>query len=324
MALLKYTVGLTQDDRLDNGGYEKKIVINLPSGLTIQRRKLHRSCLTYKINGGYVYDTNQDVRVKFGVAPDNWAVKASIRRARNHWLKMHKELLTNNPALKPKWHDFKMALLQDQMNENATTYNVPEDIYDDNLPHNESGITWSVFTSEDSAKAPTISGQNNLTISDKDEFTAHLLGNHVGSNFGGTLEQYTSVGVLQSWIDSRPDLDPIQTISSGEQSTISNDPLNMLFNDGEADNEILSNFTDAEGHTDGGGSQEGDAYPMYHLVNPPNQPQEVSAASTTSGMPISYFTGFNAMLGQVLLFIKADAPGLIDVLFDVNPRGETI
>ena len=104
MALLKYTV------QAEKGWND--IVINLPTGLTIQERKMHRSCLTYRVNGGYVFDTNQQARVKFGTAPDNWAVKSSIRRARNHWLTMHKEMFTNNPGLKPKWHDFKMALHQ--------------------------------------------------------------------------------------------------------------------------------------------------------------------------------------------------------------------
>ena len=319
MTLLKYTVTVGESDSA-GPGYMKMVVINLPSGLTIQERKMHRSCLTYRVNGGYVYDTNQNARIKFGVAPDNWAVKASIKRARNHWLKMHKDILANNPTLKPKWHDFKMALLQGQMNGSATTYNVPEDIFDQDLPHNDQGITWSRFTSEDSARSPQISGQTGLTISDKDEFTTHLIGDHIGTNFGTPTAQFTSVGALQSWVSSRPDLNPISTISDGELDSIQSDPLNMLFNDGDADNEIIENFSNAEG----GDDQEGDTYPMYHLVNPPNKPQEVAAATTTTSSPISYFTGFSAMLGQVFLLIKTDSTGAIDILFDVDPRGSSI
>lgn len=317
MTLLKYTVSI--------GSGWNNIVINLPAGLTIQERKLHRSCLDYRINGGYVFDTNDNVRVKFGTAPDNWAVRAAIKRARNHWLKMHKELFSNNPALKPKWHDFKMALTSTQ-HSSATTYNVPEDLFDANLPHETAGITWSVFTSEDSARSPQISGQNNLTISDKDEFTSHLLGNHIGSNLGTPTEQYTSVGALQSWIDSRPDLSPVTTVSDSELDTIQNDPLNMLFNNGDADNEIIENFHNS---VEGDGDQDGDAYPMYDLRNPPNQIMEVAAARTTSAAPISYFTGFNALLGQVFLRIKSDSLsgedlGTVDIIFDVNPKGATI
>ena len=324
MTLLKYTVTVVDDDQVGSNDYQKLVVINLPSGLTIQNRKMHRSCLTYRVNGGYVYDTNQNARIKFGVAPDTWPVKSAIRRARNMWLKMHKELLQNNPTLKPKWHDFKMALSQLQLNGDATTYNVPEDIFDANIPSNSQGITWSVFTSEDSARAPTISGQTNITVSDKDEFTAHLLGDHIGTNLGTAQEQFTSIGALTSWINSRPDIDPIVTISSNEQSTISNDPLNMLLNDGDADNELLTNFTDAYGHVENVNDQEGDSFPMYHLRNPMTTPQEVAAANTTSNAPISYFTGFNAMLGQVLLYIKTSGTGAIDILFDVDPQGATI
>ena len=316
MALLKYTVNFDGDTR---------VVVNLPSGLTIQERKMHRSCLEYRINGGYIYDTNNNVKLKIGTLPDNWAVRSSIRRARNHWLKMNKELLQNNPSLKPKWYDFKIAMLKEQhlarQNGGFTTYNVPEDIYDGNLPHTEAGITWSVFTSEDSARAPQISGQSNLTISDKDEFVMHVLGSHAGSNLGTATEQFDMVGALESWINSRPDLEPITTISDSELDGMQNDPLNMLFNDGEADNELIENFSNAE---EGDGDQEGDNYPMYHLKNPPNQPQEVAAAFTTSVSPVSYFTGFNAMLGQVLLDIKATGSGSMDIIFDVDPRGQTI
>lgn len=311
---LKYTVSV------DTAGTHA-FVINLPAGLTIQNRKLHRSCMEYTVNGGYVYDSNQNAQVKFGTAPDNWAVRAAIKRARNHWLKMHKELLDNNEAIKPKWHDFKMKLLDGQNNSRMLpTYNVPEDIDDINLPHEEKGITWSVFTTEDSARIQ-MSGQNSLESSDKDEFTAHLLGGHIGGNNSNGIYQYESIGALESWINSRPDLEPVSTISDIESDRMQQDPLNMLFNDGGADNEIIENFHNA---VEGDGNQDGDIYPMYSLDSPPNAIQEVAAAFTTGQTPVGYFTGFKAMLGQVYLKIKTTGPGDIDILFDVNPRGESI
>ena len=278
--------------------------------------------MEYTVNGGYVYDSNQNAQVKFGTAPDNWAVRQSIRRARNSWLKMHKDLLDTNGALKPKWHDFKMKLIDVQNGKNPTlpTYNVPEDIDDANLPYEEKGITWSVFTSEDSARIQ-ISGQNSLESSDKDEFTSHLLGDHIGGNNANGVFQYESIGALESWINSRPDLEPVSTISDIESDRMQQDPLNMLFNDGGADNEIIENFHNAE---EGDGDQDGDIYPMYHLDSPPNQVQEVAAAFTTGQTPVGYFTGFKAMLGQVYVKIKTTAGGKIDILFDVDPRGQSI
>lgn len=308
MTKLKYTVDV--DDGINY------VVINLPMGLTINNRRLHRACLNYTVNGGYVYDSNNSVRCKFGVAADNWAIRSSIKRARNHWLKMHKELFTNNPALKPKWHDFKMYLSEWQIHreqaKSAVTYNVPEDIYDDDLPHEDKGITWSQFVTEDGAAA---SGSTN---SDKDEFTAHLLGDHITDGGGG----YTSIGVLKSWYRSRPDLDPpAETMSDAESDLVQNDPLNLLFNDGDADNEIIENFDNAE---DGDGDQEGDRYPPYHLTYPPQTIVEVAAANTTSSNTVSYFTGFKSLLGQVMIKIVSEGAGSVDLMFDVDPRGATI
>ena len=308
------------------------VVVNLPVALTIQERKLHRSCLEYSINGGYAFDTNNSAVIKFGAAPSTWPVRAALKRGRNLWLEMHRELFKNNPGLKPKWHDYKPALCQGQMNDLAETYNVPEDIHDNNLPYNEQGITWSVYTTED--------GQGNIgttdgsATTDKDEYTAHLLGDHTGSNFGGAAQQYTSVGLLESWMNSRPDLDPINTISATEDDRIQNDPLQLLFNDGDADNEIIDNFTNA---VSGDADQEGDRYPSYHLTRPFGAPelsgnnpagafniQEVAVARCTTSSPVSYFTGFKAMLGQVYLRIKMNGDGDVDILFDVNPRGASI
>ena len=305
------------------------VVVNLPVALTIQERKLHRACLDYTINGGYAFDTNNAAIIKFGGAPRSWPVVAALKRGRNLWLEMHREMFKNNPSLKPKWHDYKPMLTQGQANSYVSTFNVPEDIFDDNIPFGEEGITWSVFTSED--------GQGHsasLAVTDKDEYTSHLLGAHTGSNFGQPMQQYDSVGLLESWINSRPDLDPINTVSSTEEDRISNDPLQLLFNDGDADNEIMENFSNA---VDGDGDQEGDRYPSYHLLRPFGAPelegnngsgkyniQEFAVARCTSTAPVSYFTGFKAMLGQVYLRIKMSSPGDVDIMFDVNPRGASI
>ena len=323
MTQVKFTVDVTQ-------GWND-IVVNLPVALTIQERKMHRACLDYTINGGYVFDTNQNVKVKLGGAPRAWPVVAALKRGRNLWLEMHRQLFKNNPSLKPKWHDYKPMLTQGQVNGTVSTYNVPEDIFDDDIPHGLEGITWSVFTSEDGEGSST-----GNAITDKDEYTSHLLGVHTGSNFGASNQQYDSFGLLESWINSRPDLDPINTISSTEDDRIQNDPLQLLFNDGDADNEIIDNFTNADS---GDGDQEGDRYPAYHTLRPFGAPekqnsnpggeyniQEFAAASTTSSSPVSYFTGFKAMLGQVYLRIYSGAAGsgTVDIMFDVDSRGASI
>lgn len=305
MTLLKYTINHSGD------GWQN-YVIDLPTGLTIQERKLHRSCLEYKINGGYIFDTNQDCKVKLATIPENWAVRASIRRGRNAWLKMHKQLIQENPSLKPKWHDYKIKMLTDQQqywqtrNGVPTYYRVPEDVFDANLPHEDSGLNWSLYIG------------SNTTDENSDEFNAHVLGPTMNN---GGLANITSVGLLQSWIESRPDLDPVTSISGAESDAMTLDPIMMLENDGDSFDEVVDNFDNA---ISGNGEQEGDIFPPYHLQTPPSEPQEKAAGFTTVSAPISYFTGFNAMLGQVFLRINSARSGDIDLIFDVDPRGRTI
>jgi len=312
---LKYTFDV------DSGGWNN-IIIDLPTGLTIQNRKLHRSCMEYTINGGYVFDSNQNAQVKLGVLPNTFPVRAAIRRGRNAWLEMHKELLTENPQLKPKWHDYKIKMITPgaaywltKEGNQPTIYRVPEDIWDTDLPHNVAGLTWSTYVTADRTVMP---GQSGGYDDDADEFNAHVL----GPNLSNTVGNLTSVGLLQSWIDSRPDLDPIsERFDSTELDEFQDDPIAMLFNSGDTHDEIIEQFTNAVANN---AAEEGDAFPPYHLQTPADEVLEVASASTTQTMPISYFTGFKAMLGQVFLRVKTTQRGSIDIIFDVNPRGESI
>jgi len=327
MTKLKFTI-----DNLSTGWNE--VVINLPTALTIKERRLHRACLDYEIRGGYLYDTNNNAKVKFATAPDNWAVRAALKRGRNMWLEMHREIFKSNPQLKPKWHDFKPALSVRQhfptqpagLALGYETHQVPNDVFDINAPRNEQGITWSVFTTEDGRPSNLISNQPVVDVN-KDEWTSHLIGHHLTQGTE-TQQKYTSVGLLESWINSRPDMDPINTISDMELDRITADPLTMLFNDGDADNEIIENFNNA---VQGDGDQEGDAFPSYHLTSPVGGSidgavfyEEQAAACTTAQSPISYFTGFNALLGQILLRINMSDSGSVDIVFDVDPKGASI
>ncbi len=317
---LKYTI-----DVAGNGSWEN-VVINLPVGLTIQERKLHRSCLNYQINGGYVYDTNNNAQIKLGVAPDTWPVRSAIRRARDNWLLMHKELFSNSPMLKPKWHDFKMMLRSQQYTRDTDTYNVPEDLFDNNISYNEQGITWSLFTTENGLGQRAIEYGStdalNVAGTDKDEFHCHLLGPHISTGGGSTL-QYQSIGALESWIRSRPDIsDVIEDVSPIENRQMQDDPIAMLFNDGDADNELIDNFRQIDPTTS---DMEGDAFPPYDIERPMQQLKEVAAAHCTSYAPISYFTGFEALLGQVFVRVKTTGgEGTLDLLFDVEPKGMKI
>lgn len=292
------------------------VVFNLPAGLTVRSRKMHRACLNYKITGGYVRDSQSNIKATFHTAFDNWVTRAALKRGRNHWLEMHREIFKNNPGLKPKWHDYKPALTEGQIIGEHTTQWVPEDWLGQTLPHDNRGQTYSVFATEDSYPNPT-SGSQPLVDPNKDEFTSHIVGAHIS-----TANGFDSIGLIASWVGSRPDIDPITTVDSPEMDAIRQDPLNMLFNDGDADDEIIENFDNS---VDGDGLSQGDMFPMYanEVIN---SLEEVATTATSSSNPISYFTGFTALTGQVAVrFVGGQAATeTFDIVFEVDPKGMTI
>ena len=138
----------------------------------------------------------------------------------------------------------------------------------------------------------------------------------------GASATYNSVGLIASWFGSRPDINPITTVSDSELDSIEQDPLNLLFDDGDADNEKIENFGNA---TEGDGDREGDMYPMYSN-NVINTLEEVACVYTSSSNPVSYFTGFTALTGQVAIrFGNSLGSGQnVEIVFEVNPQGMTI
>ena len=280
--------------------------------------------MNYKVTGGYVKDSQTNTVVTFATAFDNWVTRAALKRGRNHWMQMHRELFSNNPQLKPRWHDYKPALTAGQIQGTTVTQWVPEDYNNATLPHDDRGQTFSKFVTEDGQPRVQV-GTADLVDTDKDEFTSHIVGSHITQIPAPGELEYTSIGLIESWVNSRPDIEPIQTISDSELDTISDDPLNLLFNDGDADNEIIENFNNA---INDDGDQEGDAYPMYanEVIN---ALEEVACASTNPSAPVSYFTGFNALTGQVMARIKVGNnydrnTDNVEFVFEVEPKGMKI
>tara|TARA_B100000035_G_C21026776_1_gene566586 strand:+ start:550 stop:1482 length:933 start_codon:yes stop_codon:yes gene_type:complete len=304
------------------------VVFNLPMGLTIKGRKLHRACLDYKITGGYVKDSQANRTYTFATAIDNWVTRAALKRGRNHWLESHREIFKNNPQLKPKWHDYKVALIKEQVIDGENfgidfyqTQQVPEDWANNTFEHDDRGISWSVFTTEAGVPRGAAIGSANLVDINKDEFTSHIVGTHIESGQGAT-KSYQSIGLIESWMKSRPDINPVTTVSDSEMDAIEVDPLNTLFDDGDADNEKIENFYNANEDTE---ANEGDMYPAYSN-QVLNCLDEVAAAACSQASPISYFTGFTALTGQVAMrFNQGIGSGdTVEVVFEVNPRGMTI
>lgn len=328
----KYTAAMQQ---WYFGGNPYNPVLNIPMALSIQERKLHRACMDYKVLGGYIKSTNASqsgdtqmsnyhgVSVQFNTVHDNWTTRTAIKRGRDYWLRMHKEIFQNNPALKPKWHDYKPMMFRYQ-SDDATDFNTeyvnlkPCDARGNTLPYQAAGINFSEYVTEDS-RPQNYAGSLPLVSPDKDEFQCHIIGGSVGSPTG-----YTSVGLIDSWLNSRPKLTvgDADEVDLTEDTDIINDPLNMLFNDGDADDEIIENFLNI---VNGDGDLEGDMFSPYDPDQVINAVQEQAHAVTSSADPIAYFSGFNALCGLIELDItNLDANDDLEIILEVEPRGTKI
>lgn len=307
-------------------------VIDISRALSIQQRRLHRQCKNYKVLGGYIrsIDSNGEyhgANVKFNTAFDNWTTRAAIKRGRNHFLAMYRELFKNNPSLKPKWFDYKVMLHAAQSpDESLGVYKtlLPLDANDNLLPAQPAGLNYSEFVTENSERPEFTAGSTGLQYTDKDEFQTHLIGNHTTSASGG----FISVGLIKSWLDSRPKpssmLDFMSQDDNGEEDDdlMMADPLNMLFNDGGADDELIENLTNI---VNSDGDADGDHFSPYDPDQIVNGLQTQAVACTTAAAPIAYFTGFTALCGLVEVDVQnLNSGDELEITLEVDPRGESI
>ena len=196
--------------------------INLPKELSKVNRKLYRSCRRYAIAGIQVIGT-EGTSVSFFTANDNFVTKNAIKKAFHAWQKMNKEVLKEQPSLKPTWHDFKVFLNKDHRNRNATDLQAIPD-YD---------------------YAPFPSGEwqySQIVFPEDKEAYMHIHGNHVNTNGNDSSfnpSNILSVGIIEAYKESRatvPLEDPVTPATPDVH------PWNHLFDHGDVNEEVTQNL----------------------------------------------------------------------------------
>ena len=158
--------------------------------------------------------------ISVSAAPNSWAVRNAALFGKQLFEKMKKRA-TQDAGLEiadGRYADFKIRGLHSGAT--SPTFLVPVDNGGNALQLG----TWSYtqFTSPDGTTGV-------------DQYTCHLLGVHAGSGPGA----YTSVGLVESYGNTR------NTVSNDVPNSIqdSDDPLANLFDDGTANDEIISDMT---------------------------------------------------------------------------------
>jgi len=273
-------------------------VIDLNQSLSEYHRKLHRQKVVTTVYGGFIRN-NQSASAKFSVAPLTWTAKAAVNRAFKQWRKMISQTLQNKNGLTTgKWNDFKIHLTNA-----AETKAYPRDQNGARISPGE----WDYSTLHQPRLIDPDSDGGFEFDGDMDEYDLHLCGAHQGSS-----PNFTSVGLIRSWYDSRPGIDSTGTPVDVPDSA---DPLSNLFAVEDNDNEKVTVI-----------QSEGDL-PPYARTSPFGMAglSPVSIADNGADPAITpvgnQVHGFQALCGLVSVTVSADS-GTTEVFLDVESVGE--
>ena len=213
--ILKYTIASSDS--------QKTSYINLARDLSAINRQLFRATRMYKVKSITLIDDDEAKFVQFGVAPNTWAMRSSVKRAFNRFNEMNAQVLDAQPSMKARWHDFKPYLskkhFQVETGAVSGTIESVEDMDGNNLQYGE--WAFSTFESPDGT-------------SSADGYQVGILGPHVGS-----VGSYDYVGLIQSYGDARGTVN--QSEPNVNTGFASDDPLVNLMDAGTAFDEIAEN-----------------------------------------------------------------------------------
>lgn len=295
--------------------------IDLAKCLSIQERKLHRQFRTYTVLGGLLQDSNNDTTVRFNTAPNTWVTRTALRRGFKLWSKMNRQAMEGAPGMvRPKYHDWKVYL--NAHHQGGAGNLVPADAAGDTIDAGE--WEYSKYVSEDPDLGAFVSsGAADPTQADidADQFYAHIVGEHVtGPGYGAAGgDNWTSVGLIRSWVDSRPEPQASQPLINS-QAELARDPLVNLFDEADVVDEVLENL---EAHNDAAPYDHDEPFGFrLGLVGNANNLQRQSMASTSAANPIVPFSGFQAINGLVQVHTtQPGALGELTLLLDVDTQG---
>jgi hypothetical protein len=199
--------------------------INLPRDLSALNRQLFRQCRTYKIKSIRVVDGTPDGSVEFGCAPNTWAMKNSLKRAFNRWNEMNAQVLTDQPNLKSKWHDFKPYLDMSHMMASSA------------------GVGGTILTPQDQGGNSLQRGEWTYSEFESPDGTTSVDGYHVGilGQQSGAAGAVDYVGLIESYGNTRT---TVTETPQANTALASDDPLLNLLDAGTQFDEVAENIID--------------------------------------------------------------------------------
>jgi hypothetical protein len=296
--------------------------LDLWRNTSIQERRMHRQFQVCHVRGGLIKDSNNESVVRMNVAPDTWVTRTAVRRGKKLWDKHIKEGTEglDLQLIKPKYHDYKVLLNPAQPTSISSAANLTAvDAAGNELPAGE--WKYSVYFSEDVdwSNANLLASANR----DADQFTACIVGEHTQQ---GNTPYWEQIGLIRSWLDSRPGQDPSGTPFNTqlEIDAMTADPLVNLFDEADTSDEIVEELAIANDRPPY------DEDVVFGLMQAGNNIgdnlQRVAMAATQSGAgQIASLDGFSAICGLVQVHVtQGSGSGAVEIILDVETKGAKI
>jgi hypothetical protein len=189
----------------DNGGSTVEHTIDLARELSKHHRRLVRQKQLFTVYGGIYQDSGESspTNAYISTAPHYWVTKRSINRGFKAWKKQISDAMNNvadaesqKPLRTGKWSDFKIYLDDN----GATNLLSAKDASGADLPSGE----WNYTTVTMPRPDIDVQGDGStFGAAPSDQFELFIAGSHVSSGSGTSLN-YSRVGLIKSWLDSRP------------------------------------------------------------------------------------------------------------------------
>lgn len=263
---------------------------------------MHRQKQICTVYGGFFVDS-QGQRIDINTAPMTWVTKRAVNRGFAMWRKMTAKSLEDAGATsKSKYRDFKVRL----DNQHGVS----------NVLHAVDAGSQDLFTVEGEWDYSTLITDDPDPVAgqpgDPSGFELMIVGPHTG-----TPPNWTRVGLVQSWVASRP------TPQTEEPNNIPDltDPLVNLFDASDALDNRLNVI-----------NQEGDERPYDETVvfgnasaagGSNNLQRQSVAVPTAMTQPVAPIHGFQALCGLVQLVVGSDTDANEwELVLDVETKGE--
>lgn len=208
-----------------SGTFSDSVYIDTAQCASIINRKLVRQGQMFRIRNLRAYTQDNapaQVDLRVAVIPRVWPFFNGYRKARGMWHRMNKQLTDGlSPSVYPKYHDFKVLMNEGHYDNevgSGDTNLLPVDGDNVAVPSGE----WVYSTYADSG-------------STADNWNIHVLGDHTG-----TTSNYTSVGLIEAYSQSRsyPQFDA--TVADGlVPADIATSPWVQLFGDDDQTTDVI-------------------------------------------------------------------------------------